>query len=432
MQRILSFEQTPPLSVPLRFFLTAPLFAMAAAMLLLWLGPQALLSRWSPITLALTHLLTLGFLAMSMIGALLQILPVVAGIDIPYSRLTAGAAHALLTLGTAMLAAGFAWSSSTLFKFALPLLLLAFGWIFIAGLRGVWRAPHTSPMLAAIRLALAALAIAVGLGSLAASAFTWQVALPLKQITGLHAAWGLLGWVGLLVIGVAYQVVPMFQVTPIYPRRITQWLAKTIFLTLACWATAFIAAPGWLESLFSTLAALAFALFSGITLYLLSQRKRPKPDATTMFWRTALISLLCCTVLWASGGMFPQLADAAAYPLTLGILFIVGFAYSVINGMLYKIVPFLVWYHLQNQLAGGCAKAPNVKQILPDRTAEMQFRAHLLALVLLTAAAIWPQWFSQPGALAFAVSSGWLWLNLVKAARVYRSMTANPEAMRPA
>jgi hypothetical protein len=104
----------------------------------------------------------------------------------------------------------------------------------------------------------------------------------------------------------------------------------------------------------------------------------------------------------------------------------------VINGMLYKIVPFLVWYHLQNQLAGGCAKAPNVKQILPDRTAEMQFRAHLLALVLLTAAAIWPQWFSQPGALAFAVSSGWLWLNLVKAARVYRSMTANPEAMRPA
>ena len=74
----LSFEQAPPFSLPLRFFLTAPLFLLAAAVLIV-LAPDALASRWTPQALALTHALTLGFLAMVMLGALMQMLPVVAG-----------------------------------------------------------------------------------------------------------------------------------------------------------------------------------------------------------------------------------------------------------------------------------------------------------------------------------------------------------------
>ena len=56
----LSFEQAPPFSVPLRFFLTAPGFLVLAAMLMLWEGPPLFASRWLPATLALTHLLVLG------------------------------------------------------------------------------------------------------------------------------------------------------------------------------------------------------------------------------------------------------------------------------------------------------------------------------------------------------------------------------------
>ena len=58
MQALLSFEQSPPISAPLRFFLTAPLFGMLAGALLLWGGPDLLASRWTPGALALTHLIT--------------------------------------------------------------------------------------------------------------------------------------------------------------------------------------------------------------------------------------------------------------------------------------------------------------------------------------------------------------------------------------
>lgn len=58
----LSLDQAPGISTPLRFFLTAPLFAIVAAVLLLFTGPEILQDRWLPETLALTHLLTLGLL----------------------------------------------------------------------------------------------------------------------------------------------------------------------------------------------------------------------------------------------------------------------------------------------------------------------------------------------------------------------------------
>jgi hypothetical protein len=178
MQRVLSFEQAPPLSIPLRFFLTAPLFATAAAILLLWVGQGALVSRWSPVTLVLTHLLTLGFMAMSMVGALLQILPVVAGADVPRVRVTAGIVHVLLTLGTITLCAAFSESSPGLFKLAILFLLSGFLWLLMACLIAVFGSSAEGVTLKVIRLALVGLAVTVTLGVSLAGAFAWPLSLP--------------------------------------------------------------------------------------------------------------------------------------------------------------------------------------------------------------------------------------------------------------
>ena len=424
MQRLLSFEQTPPLSVPLRFFLTAPVFAALAGALLLWFGPEALQSRWSPATLALTHLLTLGFLTMCMLGALLQILPVVAGIEVPGGSVTASGVHTLLAAGTITLVVAFLTASPLLFKLALPLLLGAFGWLLTALTGRVWRA-NANPMLAAIRLALAALGVTVVLGAILASAFAWSLSLPLAVLTDIHASWGLLGWLALLVAGVAYQVVPMFQVTPVYPQWMTRYYAWSVFALLAAWSAAAATAAGsWWFLLLSAGLAGACAALSLSTFYLLWKRKRPKPDPTTMFWRSALGSLLAAALLWTAGAVLPGLAEAPAYPLALGVLVIAGFGGSVVNGMLYKIVPFLVWYHLQHNAELGCAKAPNVKQILRDTDAQRQFWLHLAALLLLLAATMLPQWLARIAAVAYMLSAAMLWHNLLKAARVFREKSA--------
>lgn len=422
MQRILSFEQTPALLVPLRFMVTAPAFALLAAALMFWSGPDMLASRWLPATLAFTHLLTIGFLSMTMVGALIQILQVVVGIDIIRPRLTASVVHTGLGAGCILLSLGFLRAEALLFKLALTCLAGGFLWLLAACSIGLWQVRQPSATVTAIRLALAGLAVALTLGAAAASAFAWSLAVPLVELTNLHAAWGLLAWVGLLTIGVAYQVVPMFQVTPVYPVIMTRWLAWTILTGLCAWsASALLPAPasGRLAIAASLLLCAAFLGFGTTTLRLLGQRKRP-PDATTQFWRTSLFSLIGSALLWLAGQWLPGLANAEWFPLSIGALFIVGFGCTVVNGMLYKIVPFLIWYHLQHQLGSQGRKAPNVRQIITDQSAGRQFHVHLCAIVLLTAAPVWPEMLTRLAALAFGVSACWLGVNLARATNVYR------------
>ena len=72
MQALLSYDQSPPLAAPFRFFLTAPLCGALAGILLIVYGGDALIMRWTPAALALTHAVTAGFMLQAMLGELEQ------------------------------------------------------------------------------------------------------------------------------------------------------------------------------------------------------------------------------------------------------------------------------------------------------------------------------------------------------------------------
>lgn len=422
MQRALSFNDSPPLSVPLRFLLNVPLFGVLAGLTLLVAGPQALASRWTDYSLAVTHLLTLGILGSAMLGALMQVLPVATGVTVAGGRITATVVHAGLGLGALCLSGAFLWPLPWLFTLALMLLAIAFGWFLCASALGLRRSrskvlPGSTEILAAVRLALVALLVTAVLGVTLASGLAWSMPLPYATLTNIHAAWGLLGWVGLLVIGISFQVIPIFQVTELYPRTISKWLPVSIFalllaLSAGLWyqvyAQAIVRVAGaWLGA--------AYVIFAASTFYLLWTRKRPKADTTTLFWRTSMVSLACCTPVWLA-----QTLSGSDHAMTLGILFMAGFAWSAVNGMLYKIIPFLLWHAAQKDLKIALRVVPKVKDIIPDHLARPQYWAHLLSLALLLAAGLWPQTFTQAASAAVIVSSAWLGWNMALALRLYR------------
>ena len=415
----LSFEQAPPFDAPLRFFLTAPWFLALAAALLLWQGPEIFASRWLPATLALTHLLTLGFMAQIMLGALLQILPVVVGVVVPHPRLTAALIHIPLTLGALALPVAFLSGHSFWFHPAMGLLGLSFGVALIAIPLALWRAPVVSGTVIALRCALIGLLITVGLGLALGGYFGWGLNLPVIALTHLHAAWGLVGWTALLVAGVAYQVVPMFQITPPYPAWFVRGFAPLMAALLVVWSVSILGS--WETAAMLTSAALAagLAAFAGTTFYLLTRRRRKVGDATLGYWRISMASLLVGALLWLAMLAIPALASAPQVELLLGILLIFGFTVAVINGMAYKIVPFLAWFHLQAQLFRR-AKVPNMKQLLPEARIRRQWWAYLSALLLLLAAAVHPAFFTYPAALALGVTAVWLGVNLWSVWRIYR------------
>jgi hypothetical protein len=417
MQRALSLEDTPTLAVPLRFLLTAPWFALAAALFLLWQGPDALVSRWSPATLALTHLITLGFLAMTMAGALLQLLPVVAGFEIPGIGPVARATWLGLGCGSLLLALALFSGQAPLFAAAALVLGLPLAAFLVALAAALARraSPGALPMICGVRLALPALGVTAALGLSLAASLAGGPALALVLLTDLHAAWGLLGWVAVLVAAVAFQVVPLFQATPTYPPRLAYGFPPAVVLLLLAASAAALRWPGWLWLPGAAL-ALCMAGFAALTLYLIHRRKRPAPDVTTRYWRLSMGCLLACAALY----LWP--AEVAARPLLLGVLFIGGFAMSAVNGMLYKIVPFLLWYHLAQ--AGVERRAvPGVNAWIGERGAAWQFRAHAAAVGALAAAVFWPAW-SRAAALVFALGAGGLALLLSAAALRYRRVLA--------
>ena len=96
---------------------------------------------------------------------------------------------------------------------------------------------------------------------------------------------------------------------------------------------------------------------------------------------------------------------------------------SVINGMLYKIVPFLIWLHLQSRRPARGA-IPNTKEIIPDKMARRQLRAHVAALALLLCAAVLPNPLVYLAAIAWCASSALLARNVFSAYRLYRRLAA--------
>jgi hypothetical protein len=230
-----------------------------------------------------------------------------------------------------------------------------------------------------------------------------------------HIAFGLLGWVLLLVIGVAYQVVPMFQITPPYPPRLSRWLASVLFALLLLHAAAPLLSTASGQFVDAGLAG-AILLFALTTLRLQARRRRKLPDVTLGFWRLGMASLVACVVVWLVAQAWPAWANSPPYPLLLGVLFIGGFAVSVVNGMLYKIVPFLAWFHLQAQLQARAGSIPTMKEMIAVRWMRAQFRLHLAACALLVAAALWPRLLVAAGGV-LALSALLLWVNLLSAMR---------------
>lgn len=412
----LSFEQAPPFSLPLRFFLSAPVFLFAAGVLVM-LAPEALASRWTPQALALTHAVTLGFLAMVMLGALTQMLPVVAGSPIPAPRLVAWASHVPLGLGTIALMTAFLAGEP--FVFGLAAVLLGIGFVIFLGSTAVSLARAVSGVTVnGIRLAVASLAIALPLGGVLAL-LRAGLALPsdIEATLAAHVAFSLVGWVMLLVIGVGYQVVPMFQITPPYPPRLSRWLAPILFGLLLLHAAAV-----WLHPAAAGLAEAGLAggvlLFAIATLRLQARRRRKLADVTLDYWRFAMASLIACAALWIAGRLWPAWAESDAFAPLLGVAFLGGFAVSVVNGMLYKIVPFLAWFHLQAQLQAKAGTIPTMKEMIVERWMRWQYRLHLAGCVLCLAATAWPMVGRAAGGV-LAVSALLLGLNLHAALRQF-------------
>ena len=420
MQALLSYDQSPPIAAPFRFFLTAPVFAIRAGVLLLWGGPDALASRWTPDVLAVTHLITVGFMLQVMLGALIQILPVVAGANLRQPMRLAAVVHGALNIGALLLGAAFLTFDERWFKGAAIVLgagTVLFLFAAFIALRGI---PATSASIRGLKHALVGLGVAVGIGVALTTSLGWSLGLPLLPLADIHLVWGFVGWGLILLAAVAYVVVPMFQITPAYPGGFERRFSYVALTMAGAWSVVEYLELGVARFILGVAVVAVIASFAAITLQLQRASKRARFDANQHCWRIAMLCALAACAVWLLAMLLPAFGEWMGWPLLCGVLVLFGGFMTVIVGMLYKIVPFLIWLHLQNAGARRVL-VPNMKKIIAEQAMDRQVRAHFAACALVLAAACWPTWFVYPAGVGLIVANVWLLRNLWSGVAVYRA-----------
>lgn len=415
---MMSFEQAPPIAVPMRFFLTAPVFGMLAGFVLLWAGPGALIARWAPPTLTIVHLMTVGVMLQIMCGALLQFIPVATGGNIWRPNWIAHVVHPVAVLAAIVLAAGFFYSKPILLEVGASLFVVSLGIYGLAVGIAVFRTPAKNPTVVALRLAIVGLAATVISGATLVETLRGRLVVAPSELVGVHAAWGLAGWALMLLMGVSFFVVPMLQMTPPYPKWLQRSVPPSLFALLALcslqlgWHTSRV----WrsLELAAIVFAAVAYAL---TTLWLGKQRQRKARDPTQQFFSLAMACIVLAAASWVLSGwrdLWVQMPPAA---LWLGALILQGVFGSVLCGMLYKIAPFATWMRLQ-KLDRTMSIKLNTKTLLPEKQIVRQWRLHALALIALLAATVFPELARLAGVLMIS-SYAWFGWNLITVVRGY-------------
>ncbi len=431
MSSQLSLEQAPPPSVVFRFFITAPLFGILAGLLLMTANDADFLYRSTPLLLSLTHLLTLGAIGLVQAGALLQVLPVIAGAVIRKPVLAAWLVHPALTLGSLFLVTGFYRKQNDLLIIGGNLLAWGFTALLIFLSIALWKTKTRSTTVTGLWLALLGLLITLilglGLVSIRSDVITeLGLIIVSSDAINTHPLSGLLAWTLVLIFTVSYQVVPMFQITPAYPLWLTRSWAPLLMVSVVVVLLAQALNPHLLNPVSLGAEILILGILTGFvlaTLNLQRQKKRKRNDTTFNYWRLGMISLLACVLLWIIQDFLPS----NLRNILPGWLFLTGFAIPITTGMLYKILPFLVWLHLKNQqMKLGLirkVRIPLMPEVIPSKHQKLQFYIYVLALACLMVTPFQPDIFAIIAGSLFVASQILLLWHLLLAIRTFKRYT---------
>jgi len=364
-----------PASVPFRYFGAAVLFHIVAWAALV--AGAAELTRFAggigPVFAAL-HLTTLGVLAMTAIGATLQLLPVATRQPV-HSVRAAKLVWWLLTPGVALFAtaAGFyqpRWMG--LGAMLVVAALAVYGWLLAENLR---RARGMRVVVLHGWAALSALVLLVISGLALVARYEHGLALNWSAFATSHLVVATYGFMGLLAIGLSQFLLPMFALSPAPAPRVARW---TLGMAIGAIAGAV------LDRLFigqTALLAAAVALGLGAAIVhvfsmerAMAKRLRPPLGPAFLLIRVGWACLIASLVLalplalgWrADGGL-------AAF----GVLLVAGWLLSFLLAVLQRIVPFLASAHA----GGGARGMPLVSALEPGASLAVHRVLHLAALI---------------------------------------------------
>ena len=353
----------------------------------------------APVSLAMVHLLTIGWLTLLMFGALFQFVPVITSRKLPSQTLP------LLTLiglecGLALMVGGFCALGRV--TWAAPLLPVG-GGLVIAAL-GLGAATLLVPLAAKRPVPLSARFVLAGLGFLLLTvllglSFALALTVPalgpaLAPLLGdgvaYHALGGIGGWFTLTAIGVSYELLPMFMLAPHERGALgaaVLWTGAGGFLVAFGAGLATTVWPaGWIATAepagrLAILIALGLYLADVTRLY--RSRRRRQIELHNRAAIGAFVALGLAMLLAAGAVATDRLAALAP---SLVLLLLLGWLSGLGLTQLYKIIAFLSWLSRYGGRLGR-GPVPRVQDLVREPRASGFFVLYFASIALAAGAA---------------------------------------------
>jgi hypothetical protein len=345
--------------LPLSYLVAAVVAFVLAALGVPWLAPELAGHYYHPRVAALTHVVTLGWITLTIMGASYQLVPVVLERSIWSERLARWQLP-VLVIGIAGMVGHFFIHEWTGFLWAAGLTVLGTGAYLVnlaLSVRGLSRWTFTARL---VVMALGGLGLTAAFGLLLGADRLWTV-LPGDFFPTLHAHFhlALLGWVAPMVMGVAARVYPMFLLA----REPDGWPGTMQRWGLALGVPALVAGLLAQPVLVAPAAVTVAAAVAGHLLWIVRiarGRRRPALDWGLRFVLTGAVLLVPATALGLAFAF--GLLEGPRPALAYAVVVLGGWVSLTIAGMMLKIVPFLVWYRVYSPHAGR-APVPTLAQL---------------------------------------------------------------------
>jgi hypothetical protein len=368
-----------PPSIPFRFFGAAAFFHLLAWVALSAGATQAVDFEgglgWP---LGSLHLITLGVLVMSAIGASLQLLPVATRQAVAAARLLAGLWWSYTVGVTALTTAMVLSMPALLGAAAVWLVVVLVAYALLLG-RNLARGRGMKVVLVHGWAALACLLGLLASGLLLAASYRGLAFVDHAAALRLHISLAAYGFMGLLALGLSHILLPMFALADAPAQRPALVSAALVIAGLALTAaTALGALPIRAGSIAIGCGlgglALHVTLMEG-TIRRGMRRRLGRPFLLIRLgWAALAASLLVALALDAEAG-FARLHQ-------LFVVLVVGGLLSFLLGVMSRIVPFLASMHAPAGRRG--AQLPS--SLTSESALAIHFTFHLGALALLVAA----------------------------------------------
>lgn len=385
----LATEHAPNVTLPLRF-IAVGLLALASAAGWLVAEPTLITGyHYGPHAVAFAHLVLLGFIVSVVMGVLCQFAPVALEARLHSERL-ARVQFWFHVIGVA----GMVWM---FLKWDMKQ-VGHFGSVFGAGValfvynlgRTLARIPRWNVVSFGIASALGWLLLTMLAGLFLACAKCWPWITPFAPLAQMHAHahLGGLGVFVMLIVSAAYRLVPMFAVSEIQNLRRAGWSIALLNAGVAGVATTILIRSPW-KLAFALLSIAGLALFAVEMIAVLRVRKRRTLDWGVRYFLTGIallapLSLLAIVLCWPG---VPVTRTTVQLENAYAILAVFGALTFALLGMLYRILPFLVWFHRYSGEIGR-SRVPLFSEMLLPRLQAIGWWLHLPGVLIAAAAAV--------------------------------------------